>query len=74
VTRLALKPGQSVWRVDGHCGDKADDMDRVMSNAGYDTGIVRYQDDTTHPGTIVIRQYRVNAPMTLEIRDATLNR
>ena len=74
VTRLDLKPGQSVWRVDGHCGDKADDMDRVMSNARYDTGIVRYQDDTTHPGTIVIRQYRVNAPMTLEIRDATLNR
>jgi hypothetical protein len=69
--RIDLRPGQSVWRIDGHCGDKAPDMDRAMSAAGYEPGVVRYQDDTGSPATILIRQYRVNAPITLEIRDAT---
>jgi hypothetical protein len=67
ASTLDLKPGQSVWRVDGHCGDKTEDMDRTMSAAGYDPGLVRYQESPT----ILIRQYRVNAPMTLEIQDAT---
>jgi hypothetical protein len=69
---LALQPGQSVWRVDGHCGDKAEDMDRFMSAAAYDPAAVRYQDDTAGTASILIRQYRVHAPITLEIRDATL--
>jgi hypothetical protein len=69
--RIDLEPGQSVWRVDGHCGDKAPDMDRAMSAAGYEPGVVRYQDDTGSPATILIRQYRISAPLTLEIRDAT---
>lgn len=68
---LALQPGQSVWRVDGHCGDKAEDMDRFMSAAAFDAASVRYQDDIGGPAAILIRQYRVNAPLTLEIRDAT---
>lgn len=68
---LVLKPGQSVWRVDGHCGDKAEDMDRFMSAAAYDPATVRYQDDTGGAASILIRQYRLHAPITLEIRDAT---
>ena len=42
-----------------------------MSAAGYEPGVVRYQDDTGSPATILIRQYRVSAPLTLEVRDAT---
>ncbi|HEV8391073.1 MAG TPA: hypothetical protein VGQ35_14580, partial [Dongiaceae bacterium] len=69
ASTLELKPGQSVWRVDGHCTDKAEDMDRAMSAAGYDPGIVLYQDNATRATTILIRQYRVNAPISLEIWD-----
>ncbi len=65
---LELTPAQSIWRVDGHCTEASDDMDRALAAAGADPGIVRFETDTSRGSAISIREYRVVAPTTLEVQ------
>ncbi len=70
-TPLSLRPGQSIWRVDGHCNPHfSADLDAVLSIAGRDPGIA-WSQTRKDRGTfgIAIRRYRVVEPVTLSVRN-----
>ena len=64
---VALAPGRSIWRIDGHCSESST-MDSVLATTRKDSGIVRFKDNTPNAGSISIRQYRVTEPTALEVR------
>lgn len=67
--RLNLRPGQSIWRVDGHCNPGfSADLDAVLSIARRDAGVAwsKKRKDRGAFG-VTIRRYRVVAPVTLSI-------
>jgi hypothetical protein len=64
---VALAPGQSIWRIDGHCSDPSI-MDSLLVVTRQSSGIVRFEDDTPNAGSISIRQYRVTEPTAFEVR------
>jgi mannosyltransferase len=72
TARLELLPGQSLWRVDGHCSPSyAADMDARLSRLHPDAGVVwleQRNEPTPHGGYIIsIRRYRIAAPVALGI-------
>jgi hypothetical protein len=71
VTPLSLRPGQSIWRVDGHCNPHfSADLDAVLSVGARDSGTA-WRQTRKDPGTfgIAIRRYRVVAPVTFSVRN-----
>jgi hypothetical protein len=70
-TAFRLQPGQSVWRVDGHCNSSfAATMDAALYPLIPDPDVAWTQ-KREGPQTwgIVIRRYRVSVPVALGIRD-----
>jgi mannosyltransferase len=68
---LRLRPGQSVWRVDGHCNPNfAADMDAALDSISPDPDLAWIQ-KRKDPGTfgVVVRRYRVVAPVVFDIQD-----
>jgi hypothetical protein len=68
---LRLQPGQSVWRVEGHCNPGfAADMDQALSgiNPDADAAWIQKRKD---PGTfgVVVRRYRLSAPVAFRVQD-----
>ena len=69
-TAFRLQPGQSIWRVDGQCNSGfAATMDAALYPLAPDPDIAWIQ-NRKGPQTwgIVIRRYRVRAPVALNIR------
>jgi len=69
-TAFRLRPGQSVWRVDGHCNSRfSAAMDAALRPLAPDPDIAWFQ-KRRGPQTwgIVIRRYRVSVPVALDIR------
>ena len=64
---VALAPGQSIWRIDGHCSDPST-MDNVLVGVRQSSGVVRFEDHAPNAGSISIRQYRVTEPTALQVR------
>jgi len=70
-TPFRLQPGQSIWRVDGHCNPGfAADMDTALYPLVPDPDVAWIQ-KREGPQTwgIVVRRYPVSVPVTLDIRD-----
>jgi hypothetical protein len=69
-TALRLQPGQSIWRVDGHCNsDFSAAMDAALHPLAPDPDIAWIQNRKgPQIWGIVIRRYRVNVPVALDIR------
>jgi mannosyltransferase len=68
---LSLRPGQSIWRVDGHCNRRfSAEMDAILGVASRDPGIA-WSQKRKDPRTIgiTIRRYRVVAPVAFNVRD-----
>jgi mannosyltransferase len=71
--KLELVPGQSVWRVDGHCSASyAADMDARLSGIDPDPEVVwlEKRNEPISQGSypITIRRYHVAAPVAPDIR------
>lgn len=69
--RLSLRPGQSIWRVDGHCNPSfSADLDAVLSIASRDPGLA-WSQERKDPRTlgILIRRYRIVTPVTVSVRN-----
>jgi hypothetical protein len=68
---LNLQPGQSIWRVDGHCNTGfSGDLVRALSGAGSDPQTVwrQVRKDPRAFG-ITIRRYRIGVPAVLSVQD-----
>ena len=67
--RLDLQPGQSVWRVDGHCNPGfSADMDAALSAVSPDPDIAwRQTRKDPRAFGITIRRYRVVGPVAFDI-------
>ena len=68
---LTLQPGQSIWRVNGHCNPTfSADLDKVLSVVSPDPGVAwSYEPRDPRTLGITIRRYRVVAPVAIEVRD-----
>jgi hypothetical protein len=68
---LSLRPGQSIWRVDGHCNTGfSGDLVRALRNTGSDPQTV-WRQTRKDPRTfgIAVRRYRIDAPAVLNVED-----
>lgn len=68
---LNLQPGQSIWRVDGHCNTGfSGDLVRALSGAGSDPQTVwrQVRKDPRAFG-IAVRRYRIGAAAVLSVQD-----
>lgn len=64
--QIALAPGRSIWRIDGHCSDSAA-IDGALDIARYGRGPIVFEDHAPNED-ILIRQYRVTEPAALDVR------
>jgi hypothetical protein len=67
--RLDLHPGQSVWRVDGHCNPAfSADMDKVLSAASPDPDVAWRQTRKNRRALgITIRRYQIVGPLAFDV-------
>jgi hypothetical protein len=68
---LDLRPGQSIWRVEGHCNPGfADDLDAALNAISPDPDIAWSQKrKDPRAFSVTVRRYRVVAPVTLDVQD-----
>ena len=66
---LSLKPGQVIWRVDGECNSGfSADLDTALRGIAPDHNILwRQARKDPHAFGIIIRRYRIVAPVSLHI-------
>jgi hypothetical protein len=70
VRLLALRPGQSIWRVDGHCNTGfSSDLARALDSAG--AASVAWRQTRLDAGTfgVAVRRYTLSAPLMLDVLD-----
>jgi hypothetical protein len=70
---LNLRPGQSIWRVDGHCNSGfSSDMGAVLAAITPDPGIA-WSQVRSDPRTngIKVRRYRIVTPLAIGVLDLT---
>jgi mannosyltransferase len=70
---LRLQPGQSVWRIEGHCNPGfATDMDVALTGISPDADVAWIQ-KRKDPGTfgVVVRRYHLSAPVAFHVQDIT---
>ncbi|HEY3144875.1 MAG TPA: glycosyltransferase family 39 protein [Dongiaceae bacterium] len=68
---VSLRPGQSIWRVDGHCNTGfSGDLYRALSVVGStpDTVWSQTRKDPRAFG-VAVRRYRIGAPAALNVQD-----
>jgi mannosyltransferase len=72
-TTLRLQPGQSVWRIDGHCNpDFRASIDAALRPLAPGSEIAWVQKrEGAYAMGIIVRRWRVTMPIALNVRDLT---